>query len=230
MAAMLLPRNIEFFNVVNEIFEEGHQNGEEPRPRRCLRDTANPLEFYSVREFRQKYRFSKENARWSLLPMILIEGQNRRGLPLIPMQQLLQKNMQNWIKFPAGSVEFARNRLRLYEIGHFPGAIGAVDGTHIRIESPGGERAEVYTNRKCYFSVTVQEVVGVDMQIMGIACRWPGSTHDSRTFSNSGVKLMFEDGRLQGILFGDSRYPQLQYMFTPVLKHAVHTNAERRFQ
>ena len=33
----------------------------------------------------------------------------------------------------------------------FPGVVGAIDGTHVKIESPGGPNAEVYRNRKSFF-------------------------------------------------------------------------------
>lgn len=35
----------------------------------------------------------------------------------------------------------------------FPKVIGIVDGTQIRIQSPGGDDPEVYRNRKSYFSI-----------------------------------------------------------------------------
>ncbi|KAH7978053.1 hypothetical protein HPB49_004341 [Dermacentor silvarum] len=43
-----------------------------------------------------------------------------------------------------------------YEIAHFPGVTGCIDGTHVRIKSPGSDDAEVYRNRKGVFSVNVQ--------------------------------------------------------------------------
>ncbi|XP_065308870.1 putative nuclease HARBI1 [Dermacentor albipictus] len=45
---------------------------------------------------------------------------------------------------------------RFYEIGRFPGVTGCIDCTHIPIVSPGGENAEVFRNRKGFFSINVQ--------------------------------------------------------------------------
>jgi hypothetical protein len=70
--------------------------------------------------------------------------------------------------------------------------IGVIDGTHIPIQSPGGPRAEIYRNRKTYFSLNVQIVGGPQLEILDIVVHWPGSTHDSRIFENSSVKLRFQ--------------------------------------
>lgn len=43
-----------------------------------------------------------------------------------------------------------------YNIARFPKCIGSIDCTHIRIQSPGGDQAEIYRNRKSYFSLNVQ--------------------------------------------------------------------------
>lgn len=45
---------------------------------------------------------------------------------------------------------------RFYAIGLFPGVTGCTDCTHVPIVSPGGENAEVFRNRKGYFSFNVQ--------------------------------------------------------------------------
>jgi hypothetical protein len=94
---------------------------------------------------------------------------------------------------------------------------GVIDGTHIPIQSPGGPRAEIYRNRKTYFSLNVQIVGGPQLEILDIVVRWPGSTHDSRIFENSSVKLRFQRRQIPGLLLGDSGYPQTNYLYTPVL-------------
>lgn len=43
-----------------------------------------------------------------------------------------------------------------FEVAQFPGVTGCIDCTHVRIKSPGGDNAEVYRNRKGYFSINVQ--------------------------------------------------------------------------
>lgn len=59
------------------------------------------------------------------------------------------------VQFPAVS-QFEKLMRDFYEIGEFPGVTGCIDCTHVRINSPGGADAEVYRNRKGYFSINVQ--------------------------------------------------------------------------
>ena len=53
-----------------------------------------------------------------------------------------------WIKFPADLEQLQQSFERTYR---FPGVIGAIDCTHVKIESIGGRNAEVFRNRKGYF-------------------------------------------------------------------------------
>lgn len=114
-----------------------------------------------------------------------------------------------------------------YSMSGLPGAIGAVDGTHIPVQSPGGLDAEIYRNRKGYFSINVQLICNSHARITDVVARWPGSVHDSTIFDNSRVRAMLETGPRNGYLIGDSGYPCRQYLLTPVVNPA--TEAERKF-
>ncbi|XP_046404087.1 putative nuclease HARBI1 [Ischnura elegans] len=116
------------------------------------------------------------------------------------------------VKIPQSNEELATARNIFYRVSHFPGVVGCVDCTHIPITSPGGELAEV--------------VVGPRLEILDIVCRWPGSTHDARIFHNSRLRLHFDRDEVSGLLLGDSGYPPLRYLYTPVRNPA--TPAERR--
>lgn len=115
-----------------------------------------------------------------------------------------------------------------YTVAHFPGVIGALDCTHIEIQSPGRNRGEVYRNRKGYFSINVQTVCDSNMLIRDIVARWPGSVHDSTIFNNSRLRADFETGRInEGILLGDNGYPLRGYLLTPYLR--PQTRAQLRY-
>lgn len=57
---------------------------------------------------------------------------------------------------PTSLEEEAMTIREFRDIRNFPGVIGAIDGTHIRIKKTGGELAQYYINRKGYYSLNVQ--------------------------------------------------------------------------
>nr|CAH7762462.1 unnamed protein product [Callosobruchus chinensis] len=119
-------------------------------------------------------------------------------------------------------------QLSFYEKARFPRTVGAIDCTHIRIQSPGGEDAEVFRNRKGFFSVNTQIVAAADETILNLVARWPGSAHDMTIFNNSLIRRQFEGGRYPNcLLLGDSGYAAKPYLLTPLL--APDTQAERRY-
>ncbi|XP_046408741.1 putative nuclease HARBI1 [Ischnura elegans] len=79
-------------------------------------------------------------------------------------------------------------KTKLFNVAGFPSVIGCIDGTHIPIQSPGGDNAELFRNRKGYFSINVQVVCDADLKIIDIVSRWPGSTHDSTIFNASFIR------------------------------------------
>lgn len=60
-------------------------------PKRYIRDWINPFEFYDNREFKRRFRFSKQSILYGILPQIENEliRKNNRGLPISPLCQLL---------------------------------------------------------------------------------------------------------------------------------------------
>ncbi|KAI4468036.1 hypothetical protein MML48_2g00008993 [Holotrichia oblita] len=121
-----------------------------------------------------------------------------------------------YINLPEGD-EIREVNQGFYEIASFPRVIGAIDCTHITIQSPGGENAEIYRNRKVYFSLNVQAVSDHKLRIRNIVCRWPGSAHDSHIFNNSTLRHEFQQ-QVHGnnILLGDSGYRNRNYLLTPL--------------
>ncbi|KAI5635137.1 DDE superfamily endonuclease domain-containing protein [Phthorimaea operculella] len=106
--------------------------------------------------------------------------------------------------------------------------IGAIDCTHIKINRPRGiNHSEVYRNRKGYFSINAQAVVGQDMKIYDLVVRWPGSTHDSRIFRNSRLHSRLQNRQLEGILVGDSGYRATNFMLTPF--NQLQTRAQNKY-
>lgn len=123
-----------------------------------------------------------------------------------------------FVKMPANAAEMVEVSKGFYAIAKFPRTIGAIDCTHIKIQSPGGQHAENYRNRKGWFSLNVQTVAGADTRILNIVARWPGATHDQTIFNNSTLKFRLERGDFRNyILVGDSGYRNTSYLATPFL-------------
>jgi hypothetical protein len=65
----------------------------------------------------------------------------------------IANHLDEWVAMPVTEEETNNFKRRFYSIRRFPGVIGC---THIPIINPGGELAEVYRNRKGWFSLNVQ--------------------------------------------------------------------------
>lgn len=117
------------------------------------------------------------------------------------------------IQFPQGN-NLRQVKRGFMDIGRIPGVVGAIDCTHIPIQSPRGRNTEVYRNRKGFFSINVQAICDHECNFTNIVARCPGSTHDSRIFENSNICARFERHEIDGILLGDNGYPLRQYLIT----------------
>jgi hypothetical protein len=67
---------------------------------------------------------------------------------------------------------------------HFKGAIGAIDGSHIRVSVP----AEEDVNHTCRYGYTSQNVLAICdfyMSFTFLVSGWPGSAHDTRVLNHA---------------------------------------------
>lgn len=132
------------------------------------------------------------------------------------------------VRFPDTELERTATKNRFYQIANFPSVLGTIDCTHVAIQSPGGANAELYRNRKGYFSLNCQAVVDANLLFTNLVARWYGSAHDATIFSNSRLYARFENNDITGgYLLGDSGYPCKPYLLTPLAAPA--TQAEQRY-
>ena len=132
------------------------------------------------------------------------------------------------VTFPTSRLEKATTMRDFHAIAGFAGVLGAIDCTHIAIQSRGGPHAELYRNRKGYFSINVQAVTDSKLMFSNIVSRWPGSVHDSTILSNSRLYAKFESGEISdGYLLGDAGYPCKTYLLTPLA--ATPTRPQRNY-
>ena len=110
----------------------------------------------------------------------------------------------------------------------FPNALGVIDGTHVRIGTPSGDRERNFVNRKLQHSLNCQIVCDADYVIINAVIKWPGSTHDAFIWNNCSLHNLFIDGIIvDGWLIGDSGYPLQPCLITPLLN--PQTRPEKNF-
>ncbi|XP_050506243.1 putative nuclease HARBI1 [Diabrotica virgifera virgifera] len=136
---------------------------------------------------------------------------------------------EEYITMPKNPRDVTMAKQGFYAVANFPGVIGAIDCTHIRINSPGGENSELYRNRKGWFSMNVQIVCDSKLCIMDVVARWPGSVHDSTIYNSSLLRAQFEAGEYPNCyLLGDSGYTCTNFLLTPLSQ--TNSEAEERYQ
>jgi len=77
----------------------------------------------------------------------------------------------HFIKMPTSTNEQHAIQLGFYSIRGFPRVIGAIDCTHIRIQSPNSDIGEQFRNRKGYFSINVQAVCTSNLVITNLVVK-----------------------------------------------------------
>jgi len=122
-----------------------------------------------------------------------------------------------FVNFPNNERETKQVKQDFYNISKFPMVIDALDCTHVKIRSPFGDDAEMYRNRKGFFSINVQTICDANLKIQDIVDRWPASSHESTIFNNSIIRGKFERGEMQNcVLVADSGYTQPDFAMTLV--------------
>ncbi|KAJ8910262.1 hypothetical protein NQ315_004998 [Exocentrus adspersus] len=115
-----------------------------------------------------------------------------------------------------------------FGMADFPRVLLVVDGTHIKIQSPGGDQAEWFRNRKGFFSINAMVACDHQLRIRNIVASWPGSANNMIVFMNSNLKHHFQRRLQNCLILGDSGYAVEKYFMIP-LDNPV-TPAELRYQ
>jgi len=119
--------------------------------------------------------------------------------------------------------------------------VGSIDGCHIPITPPALNHTDYY-NRKGWYSVVLQGIVDSNYLFRDVCVGWPGSVHDARVFSNSGIftkltsekvldcnYLRIQDKNISLFLIGDSAYPLKTFLMKPFAFNTALTNQQKVF-
>ena len=69
---------------------------------------------------------------------------------------IIASSNKEYIKFPRTEVTVQTTKQNFMHIVSSPGIIGSVDCTHVPIQTPGGDFAEIYRNRNEFHCIDVQ--------------------------------------------------------------------------
>ena len=106
--------------------------------------------------------------------------------------------------------------------------VGAMDGTHIGINSPTGDSKIDYFNRKQMYSISTQAVAGGNLKFLDIATDCCGSIHDARILRDPALYIQAERNillteptdaidryKIRPLLIGDGPYPANTWRVKP---------------
>lgn len=78
---------------------------------------------------------------------------------------ICSKLKNRFIQMPTTERDILKSKADFYRIANFPLCIACIDGTHIETQSYGGMNAELYRNRKLYFSLNCHFACSADVSI-----------------------------------------------------------------
>lgn len=137
---------------------------------------------------------------------------------------------ENFIQWPTG--DRAADVMRGFKMcSGFPKIIGAVDGTHIRIDAPKTNHAD-YVNRKGFHSIQLQLVCDHKYLITHCYAGHPGSVHDQRVFRLSEVgNYLDEDVKFpdDSHILGDAAYELHQHLLSPFRDNGHLTERQKKY-
>lgn len=135
------------------------------------------------------------------------------------------------IKWPQGDV-VCTTLDNFKKAKDFPGVIGAIDGTHIKIRAPPRD-APSYINRKGYHSIILQAICDSEGVFTHCYAGPVGSVHDARVFRNSPVANFLEDPDRyfpnNSHLIGDAAYSIHSHCMIPFRNNGHLTLREKNF-
>uniref|UniRef100_A0A914UQC5 Putative nuclease HARBI1 n=1 Tax=Plectus sambesii TaxID=2011161 RepID=A0A914UQC5_9BILA len=139
----------------------------------------------------------------------------------------ISARLNEFVYYPTEPADITRVRVQFQAIAGFPGVLGVIDGTQVKVKGPRRREYE-YVGRKGGHTMNVQAVALPDGTFSNVLVKYPGSAHDSRIFRESPLYRDLQAGRKQGLLLGDSAYALSTFLMKP-LPNPV-TDPEKRYQ
>lgn len=119
-----------------------------------------------------------------------------------------------WVKFPSSNEDIREAKQQWQEKYSFPGAIGAIDCTHVLISKPS-RHGDEYVNRKGFTNLNVQATCDALDRFTSVDVQWPGTIHDNRIWKNSSICPIMRHNTQNALLLGDEGYGLEPCLVTP---------------
>ncbi|XP_024875235.1 putative nuclease HARBI1, partial [Temnothorax curvispinosus] len=168
-----------FAHVLSSSDDEGFADMVNRRPNNVRRQPAYFYKFDDV-DFHARFRNNAISSMYQLLLAFrfyvtgsyLISAGDFSGVSKTSAHRVVHRVTNaiarlrpRFIKFPTFADEIKTEQIKFFDIARFPRVVGCIDCTHIKIQLFGGNDAEYFRNRKGYFSINVQAICNVNLQI-----------------------------------------------------------------
>lgn len=104
------------------------------------------------------------------------------------------------------------------DIAGFPCVVGAIDGTHIRVNPPAAE-GSAFINQDQKHSLNVCGVAGPNYRFYYVHSGAPGRSHDSGVLKQTSIWQEWEENGYRpfdgAVILGDAGYPLTEWLLTP---------------
>lgn len=117
---------------------------------------------------------------------------------------------------------------RHFRFNNFPGVIGCIGCTHIKIAKPGND-PESYLNKNKFYSIQLQVVCDHKKRIRDIFVGFPGSVSNSYVFQSSPLYANLKEKCVEYYLLGNKSYPCLENLLTPFEDNGCLNEKQKNF-
>lgn len=146
----------------------------------------------------------------------------------------LREKAGSFLQWPSTPEQFARVKDGFHNKYGLVNCCGVLDTTHIAMDLPSGEPADIWLDRNHNFSMALQAVVDTELRFLDVCVGYPGSSSDAKCLRESGFFKKCSNGqRLSGVTmqagsFGigeyvvaDIEYPLLPWLMRPYKENEI---------